>query len=115
MQVLEDNLKEAVESERALKQHATTELDELRRKQTGLEKEFNKALAIQTSQLDAARAEKARLLTTSDQTWLDHQRELDEIRQQNDGLNHTVKKYEADIQQLLSDNEVNYTTEINVC
>ncbi|XP_064385222.1 cyclin-dependent kinase 11B-like isoform X3 [Halichondria panicea] len=105
MQVLEDNLKEAVESERTLKQHATTELDELRRKQAGLEKEFNKALAIQTSQLDAARAEKARLLTTSDQTWLDHQRELDEIRQQNDGLNHTVKKYEADIQQLLSDNE----------
>ncbi len=112
MQVLEDNLKEAVESERALKQHATKELDELRRKQTGLETEFNKALAIQASQLDAAQAEKARLLTTADQTWLDHQRQLDEMRQQNDGLNYTVKQYTADIQQLLADKEVRITKKL---
>ncbi len=59
MQLLVDNLKEAVESERALKQHATHELDELKRKQTAPETDFNKA-----------QAEKA------DQTWLDHQRQL---------------------------------------
>ncbi len=109
MQLLEDNLKESVESERALKQHATHELDEMRRKQTGLEMEFNKTLAIQISQLEAAQAEKARLLTTADQTWLDYQRQLDEIRQQNDGLNHTIVQYEADIQQLLADKKVRVT------
>ncbi len=62
---LVDNLKEAVESERALKQHATHELDELKRKQTVSETDFNKA-----------QAEKARLLTIADKTWLDHQRQL---------------------------------------
>ena len=65
--------------------------------------EFHTTLAVQSAELDATHAENARLLTTADQTLLDHQKQLVELQQE---LAPKVKQYEADIQQLITDNEV---------
>ncbi|XP_064386615.1 LIM domain kinase 2-like isoform X3 [Halichondria panicea] len=50
--------------------------------------DHNNTLAVLTSQLDAAKVENARLLTSADQTRLDHQRQLVELQH---GLNRKVK------------------------
>ncbi len=60
-----------------------------------LTEKFNKALAIQSAE---ALAEKARLLTSADQTQLDHQKQLVELQQENDGLNRKVKQCERNKQ-----------------
>ncbi len=76
------------------------EHNELRRQLTD---EFHTTLAVQSAELDATHTENARLLTTADQTLLDHQKQLVELQQE---LAPKVKQYEADIQQLITDNEV---------
>ncbi len=53
--------------------------------------DHNNTLALLTSQLDAAKVENARLLTSADQTRLDPQKQLVELQQENDSLNHKLK------------------------
>ncbi|XP_064386664.1 extracellular signal-regulated kinase 1-like isoform X2 [Halichondria panicea] len=72
-----------------------------------LTEKFNKALAIQSAE---ALAEKARLLTSADQTQLDHQKQLVELQQENDGLNRKVKQCERNKQDILQ----HYQSEIQL-
>ena len=61
-------------------------------------------------QKDETKAATACLLTALDQVKMDHRQQLLELQQEKEEkeeLAHKIKQYEADIQQLLADNEVN--------